>query len=329
MNKLNLAISFIKKINKSKEFTSISDLVAFYKMPYSLFQVGEVDFSYRVLKKIKREYWSENHFKSYPDKKSFCPYMNEFESYMDGWLIVGALFHNDLEIVINNYNFLLKLYYTEGIGFKTNENKNEYDLITLAHLGYVSLFTNNLKIAKECADSIQVILESNSEKNSKFYLRINESGEPIVSWEKDRNSKFYVVDKSQENQDYFHLGYGSLFLSVLYTITKEKKYKKLAKSALEQAFDCQKDVFTKLNSGKVMIAAAYYSIVAEDDKFWNLSEEIARNLMNVQSSKGAWLMEPFDKGDSRNLAYTLDITTENLLWLSAFYKYKQYREKHK
>lgn len=312
----------LSRQNSDGSFSTQLDITAYYKAPGAFAIAGKLSASYLALNFIKSRFLRENGDFGMHRTKSEDIHMREYCAYPNGWIVMNAHRLGRFDISLKGFKYILSYFNEESGGFCTNwpygKRSNVVDIITTAHLGLVCLYLANLDKATRAADFLVRFIANQTRAKKYFYLRSQSNVLPITNFP-ETDAKFFVIDLSKSDQDYFHIGYPVAFLAKFFMITKKRKYLNAAKKYMDITTRCQKDVYASLNSGKVGWGASVLYSITGEKKYLNIVKQISDHIVKKQTKEGYWWMDTVFKSPRAQPMYcTLDMTAENIIWLSEF-----------
>lgn len=295
-------------------FRTINDITAYYKAPWAFTCVGNLSAAYLTLDFIKTNLMKENGDFGNAGTKSQDVYMREYYIYPNGWIVMAAHRLGRFDISLPGFRFILNFFNETNGGCCTKQeynagDSNEVDIISTANFGLTCLYLGYLKKAIHAGECLLKFIEIQPKPEKFFYLRINNNGELITDIP-NKNVRFYVIDFSLPDQDYFHIGYSAAFLSKLFTATKMEKYLEGAIKYLKVIFPYQEKVCLSLKSGKIGWCASLLYSITREIKYLDISKMVINTLASSQK-EGCWTLK-----HNQPLYCTLDATSEFIIWLN-------------
>lgn len=278
---------FSERISRGNYFyENKGELASFFKLPVLLAKTNNIKLGNEVLRYIEQNFLMEDgDFKSNYNNKSSKPEYSEYWTYFNGWILRGAqLLDYQLPSQAIKY---YEAYYTDK-GALTNKNKDEYDVLSLAHYGMYYLGQNKIKQASKAFQFLKKIFESQTELDKVFYLRVNNEG--LVSHFDKEKELFYVV-KNKNNQLYFMLAYPVAFLATFYNKTGDKEALDYAQKYMDYLLSCDQIFYRSRFSHKTAWACSILYSATGDMKYYEAMQKIINYFLNTQSKKGLWHIE--------------------------------------
>ena len=185
--------------------------------------------------------------------------------------------------------------------------ERQVDMLMTAHLGTCALFFGDGEIAHRSEQLLVRFLDQQPDPKARLLLRMNGRGELVGDFDPERAST-HEIRADAANQGWFHIGYPVAFLGLLHRVTTSGEALRAARGYLEFALACP-PLPGELLAHEVAWAAAILGEIAEAPRYFDLSVEIARNLIAGQGTGGLWRegeAEPHE---------CFDLSAEIALWL--------------
>jgi len=293
------------------------DLAYYYKGPYALSLTGHFTEAMRMLDHIKRSYMSQDgDFRGKRKKSEFLS--EEFYTYANAWIVIGAQRLGRFDISYNGMDFLLRYRDCDSGGFFSQKEPSSHGMIDTLDTcfdGLACLYLGHLKEAIEAGEFLMRLLDMQAEDTDRFYFRYSPDKGLVTSFPSEEALN-YVVDSRKEKQRYFFVGYPVGYLSKLYMISGNTNYLKAADGYFNFAASCRGDVYHYPASGKLGWGSAVAFKATENAKYRQTAEKLASYLVSIQNPDGSWLYDGrYPSMDQQPPAVTFDITQEFVCWL--------------
>lgn len=288
-------VNFLEsKLQPDGSYSDAKDIACYFKSPMMFLAAGKPDAALAVLKHIKKTFMcSDGDFKTAEKIKSANQAYIEYWSYTNGWIVRAASLLKQADICNPGIEYLNKFKLAGSLGFLTNQpqpNSIETDVLTAAHHGLINLERNNIDVMIIAGNYLCEALSKQLDLKKGFYLRINNRGELITQFPKEK-TPFYYVSTAEPNQLHFMIGYPSAYLAILYKKTNDPKYLKAAKAYLDFSLSCDASVYQCNFSHKIAWAASLVYECTGDKKYLEVIAKITDYFIKQQSNNGMWFPE--------------------------------------
>jgi hypothetical protein len=280
-----------------------ADLAAYYKSPALYLRAGRVEQANRVLDFIQQNYSLPNGDFGSRGVNTDDPALSQYGAYINGWIAQGAQRAGRFDVAYPATSYL-EGFYSKGKFSTLRPGDEQSDILTIAHLGLLALYTGQKKLAWSAGIALGTFLSQQSEPG-KFYLRRTSDG--LVTDFPDEAAFLFLVKNDEPQQAFFMLGYPIAFLSLLYRATAEESFLQVARDYFDFTATCRGvDAFHF--SHKVAWGCSVLANLTDDERASKLSEAIVSHLLSVQSPQGGWHTD-------QPRVFQLDQTAEVALWL--------------
>ena len=265
---------------------NIADPVSYYKWPLTLIVRDKKDEALRLLSWINEQCLTENG--DYLSDRS--GFHREFHTYSTLWMVLAAIKLEDTALVEKLLNFILKYHNSETGGlatFPAKPDKITEDLVSTAFLGMVACELKDKNKADKILNYFETIYSLQTE-DGKFWLRINQNGTLIKTFDLKADPKTYSINIGKEEECYYFLGAACFFIA-RYIETFDDKPLSLARlfaRVLEKAGS--KSLSTIWAAKVAPGCTALYSITS-DEHFFNLAYPVIRAVLKEQTAAGCWM----------------------------------------
>ncbi|MBW4718758.1 hypothetical protein [Saccharothrix obliqua] len=279
------------------------DLACHYKSPAALASAGRPRAARRLLEFIDARYATDDgDFVTAPGLKSENPVYQEFWSYPNGWIALGAHQLGRFDLADRAHRHLRAYRFGESGGHRANRT-GPADAISTAHLGYLALTLGDLPAARAAGAWLASLLHAQPEPHKRFFLRANENG---LCEESD--SPLHALTTGAPDQPYFMIGYPIAFLTRLHQVTGDPAELAAAAGYADYAASCGENLRTTQLSHKVAWGAALLARHTGDPRRLDLAVGVTEHLLSAQSPDGCW-------SPGEPVPTTFDDTAEITHWL--------------
>lgn len=157
--------------------------------------------------------------------------------------------------------------------------------LTTAFVSILCLYFGKLDLAIESAEWCLSLLEQQPTQD-KFYFHADHDGKLVTE---NDHEKAEFIDYTKPKQKYYELGVPMLFMCKLYQATGDAKYIDGAKKYFDAHFNCCKDSFAAVGSGKSALAAAIYYSITGDERGKDAACQWGDFIVDTQLPDGSWL----------------------------------------
>ncbi|XP_019643093.1 PREDICTED: uncharacterized protein LOC109484276 [Branchiostoma belcheri] len=245
---------------------------------------------------------------------------NEFWSYANGWIAMGAVRLQRFDVAYPAYRYLEEKFFHRELGGGTvkplsKTEPNIVEVISTSHLGMVFMSFGDLDKAWRCGENLTLFTKKNlhhDDDPNTFYLRMDDKEKLIKDFPAEA-AAICAVKATEPNQLYFFIGYPIAFLAKLFVATGEDKFRDCAEELLEFCMRCDESIYSsnfshKVGWGAACLAAVYRNRNSKKEKYIQVATKIADHLVSLQSDRGSFL----DSGPEMD---NLDQTAEISVWL--------------
>lgn len=305
----------------------IDDLAAYYKTTSALLMSGRRADAVKVMKYVQMRFASpDGDFVTGGETgKTANEALKLYDPYINGWLALGALRLELDELRVQATQWLAKFRhpalggsllkpYSSGDG----DGSNSVDMLLTAHLGLLSLETDDMEAAVKAGECLLTHLGAQEDVNGKLgqsvFLRLDDSSMSVEEDYPAELEPFYVVDSRKPNQLYFMVGYPMAYLCKLHAATQDQRFLQGAIQLAEFCLTCHESMYSFHFAHKIAWAAACLWEITGDCRYIQMSIRVAESLLDAQDADtGAFLPgEP--------LHDSIDQTAEVSMWLREVYR---------
>ncbi len=284
--------------------SKITDPVSYYKWPLALISRGKKDEAAKLLQWINEHCLSENG--DYSSNRS--GFHKEFHTYSTLWIVLAAIKLENTVLVEKLLKFILK-YQNEKTGglatFPSEANMTTEDPVSAAFLGMVACELKDKYLADKIFKYFENLYALQTDDDT-FWLRLNNEGALIKSYNSDVDPKTYFIRIGKEEECYYFLGAACYFMA-RYMETFDAKSLPLARkytSLLEKAGG---KALSTIWAAKVAPGCtALYSFTSEA-YFLEIAQPVIQAVLLGQSDKGYWL---------KNNNPWITVSAEQCYWLT-------------
>jgi hypothetical protein len=297
------------------------DIAFYYKGPYALTLTGRFVEAARMLDHVKRVFLGEDGDFGGSDAKSSNDFLGRwYYTYANVWLVMGAHMMGRFDVSYPGLEFILRFRDTDSGGFfserPADDGGSRIDSLTTSFNGRACLYLGRRDEALAAGDFLLRFLELQPEDGRFYSSYVPEKG-LVTSPGEGEEALHYVVDSAQERQWYFFVGHPAGYLSELYALTGDDRYRRGAESYFAFAVSCREDVYAHPPSGKLGWGSAASFRATRDVAFRDAAERIADYLLSIQNPDGSWLYDSlYGNMDEQPAAITFDLTHEFVTWLA-------------
>ena len=291
-------------------------ITEYYKVPSALLVCGFSAAANKLLDWIRRnEFLPNGDFGPRPETDLNSYYY----TYYNTWVIKGACRNGAFDIANRGMDFLLTYQDSSSGGFYSHLTKNltsnEQDLWVVSGIGWASIYTGRLDIAKGIGNWLQEIMISQPNYPSELWTVFDAKIGLITEVKNGDDFRYVLTRDESRDQSFYHPGIAAGFLCQLYMATEESKWLDLAQEYMlfcEYVGDYH---FKLLRAGKVGWAAGLLYTLTKQNKYLDMAIKVGDNLIDKQLDSGAWpwLM-------SGQIVPHNDITAEMTVWLDEIYQ---------
>lgn len=309
---------------RSEDGSPVDDLAAYYKTCCALLMSGRRADAKNVMNYVQLRFASpDGDFVTGGETgKTANEALKMYDPYINGWLALGALRLelNELQVQVSQWlskfrhpalgGALLKPYSPPG---DEDYGNNSVDMLLTAHLGLLSLETNDMEAAVSAGECLLTHLGAQEDVDGKLgkavFLRLDDVSMSVEEDYPAELEPFYAVDSRKPNQLYFMVGYPMAYLCKLYSATQERRFLQGAIQLAEFCLTCHESMYSFHFAHKIAWATACLWEITGDWKYIQMSIRIAESLLDAQDADtGAFLPgEP--------LHDSIDQTAEVSMWL--------------
>lgn len=162
------------------------------------------------------------------------------------------------------------------------------DLILTA-FGGLNLITLGYHAEAEAAGEwVCRLLEVQPDLNEAFYLMWRPRAGVVREIPEDHDPRWYAIDPSSTEQDYYNLGVALTFLSHLYGLTGRERVLDGALAYYRFFASCREDRLRSVSSGKVLYGLTWLYLATDDRRYLDEARVAADHLVETQGEGGYW-----------------------------------------
>lgn len=265
---------------------NIADPVSYYKWPLTLIARDKKDEALKLLRWINEQCLTENG--DYVSDRS--GFHKEFHTYSTLWLVLAAIKLEENILVEKLLNFILKYHNSETGGLATLPAKPEIiteDMVSTAFLGMVACEQKNKNLADKILHYFETIYALQTEEG-KFWLRINQNGSLIKTFDLKADPKTYSIDIGKEEECYYFLGAACFFIA-RYMETFDDRPLSLATALAGVLEKAGSKALGTIWAAKVAPGCTALYSITSDKQFLNLAYPVIRAVLKEQTDAGYWI----------------------------------------
>lgn len=298
-------------VGRQREDGMIGDpsggLGCYYKAPWALAAAGRAAEGARVVAWIRRNMLSSEGDLRSDGEVDRGQQFDRVYAYPNAWIICGAQKLGQFDVAARGIEFLTMLQHKETGGFRTqlDEPESTQDVMSACQAGTASLYTGRIEVARGVGRFLKRVWDEQPEPDAALYFMLRPDRGLITEFPEDR-ARRAVVRADGEKQLYFQIGIAAAFLTKLSLATGEPEHLDLANNFLGLAFNCQDEMYTTAQVGKVGWGSALLYGATGDEKIGGLASRVGAALLEQQNNDGSW----FNTGGYINDAVTDEVTAE-------------------
>jgi hypothetical protein len=260
------------------------DLASYYNIPSLFLAAGRWDLADRALGFAAGRFMQEG-----GDFAS--PLLADRPGFASGWLAMAAQRLGRFEVSEPAWGHFRRHFHPELGGCCVEgpydaEAERHVDMLMTAHLGTCALFFGDGEVAHRSEQLLVRFLDQQPDPAARLLLRMNGRGELVGEFDPD-SAASHQISADAAGQAWSHIGYPVAFLGLLHRVTTSGEALRAARAYLEFALACPA-LPVELSAHEVAWAAAILGEIAEAPRYFDLSVQIARNLMASQGTGGLW-----------------------------------------
>ncbi len=279
-------------VSRQKSDGSFFDLAAgiggYYKVPYALATTGFTPQATRLLAWVRANHLTDDGDFRGPSRKARISLHDEWPTYGNAWLIMGAHRLSQFDLSFRGVDFLTTLRAPCGGFCAMDDDKPYVECLGTSWSGLAALTVGNLAVAESAARCLQSLVDQQPQPD-RFYYRLSTDGK-LATDVPDGQALAYYVDATRPKQVYFHPGIAMIFLCRYYLATHAEWSLDTARSVFDFTQRCRDDVYRFPPSGKLGLGCALLAAITNDAKARQAALDVADYLAGTQTDDGYWLL---------------------------------------
>jgi hypothetical protein len=262
---------------------------AYYKCPLPLRLMGHQAAAARVLNYVVGHFMSaEGDFYEKPDKRTSGTYTRLYcQHYPNEWFLRAAHALGNQQVFWRTQRFLMTSCDEVTGGFRSEANHTSpvLDVMSTAMGAFCSLLAGMTDTAESAAYFLRRLLAEQPDP-SKYYIRWHPEEGFLKQPENPDHTMFYVIDKTQPGQAYWHIGMPIVTLAKLYEATEKKEYLEDAIKYYDFVMSCNPDVACSPPAGKLCWGSAVLYRLTGDKRYRDTNSRILEYFASLWHKDG-------------------------------------------
>ena len=289
----------------------IDDLVAHYKTPFALKELGYSQEARKTLGYVLNTFLDEDGDLQRPGRKTDnAVYAAHLSHYMNSWVVRGAVALDQNEATAGMQAYLKTQQDAETGGVYTSRGSTQAGVGTTSAFGIASLDAGDTPAARRAAEFLMFALD-NQPTEGAFHLCFS-GRQPLLAFSAE-DAAFSVIRMNEQAQAYWVLGMAMAFLTQLADESGGTHFLDAARRFMKLFTACASDKCSVLASGKVGWGIKTLYQHTGDRDLLDVAADITRKMLALQWQDGRWSFAERDAEETVS-AVTIDVTTELLLW---------------
>lgn len=242
-----------------------------------------------------------------------------YYTYYNTWVIKAAYRMGAFDLAQRGMNFLLKFHDPDSGGFYCHPTDKyaptEQDLWVVSGIGWCSIYTGKLNVARGVGNWMQRIMASQPNYPDELWTVYSRASGLITEVIDGDDFRYVLTRDESRDQSFYHPGIAAGFLCRLYMATGEGEWLKLAVEYMRFCENVGDYHFKLLRAGKVGWAAAMLHTLTGKEKYREIAIRVGENLIDTQLESGAWMWPVSGQNVPHN-----DITAEMVVWLDEIHQ---------
>lgn len=306
----------LSRLSKEGNFYgSETMLLGHYKAPQTFATAGFVQEAEKIIVFLRSFFPGGGDFNCLPGDPSPPTSAN----YRNAWICWGAQTLGAYDLSVSGGEYLESSQNKNNGGLPPRcENQQSDQIIDWGSTssGIIAFLALGKKEpAVRAGECLGKMIDQQPEPEDHFYLCKRWSGEWITQFQRGEATRF-VVEFGKPNQIYWYFGIGMSALGKLFLATGDTRWLEFAIRIFDLANKCSPDVYQTLTSAKIGWGASVLYRITGENRFKDVTLQVANFLMDTQTSEGIWIRKPqFNSINDQPIPQSLDTTLERCLWL--------------
>ena len=308
-------------VNEDGSIGPAADDLCYYRVPWTLALVGEIEAATRVLEWIKRHMLTpEGAFEGVTPQGGF---EDRYGSYPLACLLVGAVLLQRFDIVQPCTRRLLGWQDPESGGFfhdwRRRTSADEQEIFPTCQAGMSLIIAGEVEAARRSGTWMERLWHLQPDSRQRLYAVYTPDAGLVTEFAADRKA-LYVTEKGEPWQHHFNGGIGAAFLSHLYLATGERRWLDLARSYQDFSMttdDCQ---FQSMQTCKSGWGSGLLYVATGEEEYGEWSGRMADWFCHHQHDDGHWENTKFWTPNP-TLADNIGITAEFVMHVAHLISY--------
>lgn len=176
------------------------------------------------------------------------------------------------------------------------------DILNSSMAGLACLAMGYKDEALKSARFVAKVLSLQPDPSDRVYFQMSPDGMLVVDFPEDQSAAF-MLNSQKTDQNYFQIGIAAAFLCRMYVADSDKTHVEVAKQYIDLLDSYGTDKYAIGKSGKVGWGSAYLYRLTGEQRFKDIFQEVALNLMSLQGQDGSWVSD-------RSISAQVEVTSE-------------------